>query len=292
MVRHGLEDGAPGHLRNPQGVGDRRRNQGGIGHRREVGEEGAVPVLGEDLPGDLEGQAGLPGPPGPGEGEEPGPAEDPPDLVDLLLPAHERGELGGEVVRPGVQGPGRREVGRQALDHEVMEALGVDDVLQPMLPEVPEGDPTRKGALHETPRGVGDDDLPAVGRIGDPRGPVHVDADVVVPAADPLPRVEAHPDPQRGARGPVVGGQAPLGGHRGLHALHRASEGREERVSLRADLDPAPLVDGPAKDGGVIVEDLRVQIADLLEQPGGALDVGEQEGDRPGRQLSHVGPAM
>jgi hypothetical protein len=89
-----------------------------------------------------------------------------------------------------------------------------------------------------------------------------------------------------------VGGQAPLGGHSGLHSLHRAPEGREERVPLRADLDPAALVDGPAQDGGVIVQDLRVQIADLLEQARGALDVGEQEGDRSGRQLSHVGPAI
>ena len=69
VVLHGLEDGASGHLGNSQGPGDGRGNQGGIRHRREVHEEGAVPVLGEDLPGDLKGQACLPGPPCAREGE-------------------------------------------------------------------------------------------------------------------------------------------------------------------------------------------------------------------------------
>ena len=138
MFLHRVEDGASGHLGDAQGPGHGRRNQRRVGHRGQVDEKGAVPELLQHLGGDLKGQPGLAGAPGSGEGEEPWPGEEPLDLGDLLLAADERGELRGEVVRPGVHGAGRWEVGREALDHELVEALGVDDVLEPMLPEVPE----------------------------------------------------------------------------------------------------------------------------------------------------------
>ena len=55
---------------------------------------------------------------------------------------------------------------------------------------------SQPGPLHEPPSGLGDDDLPPVGGVGDPRGSVHVDAGIVFPAPHPLPCVETHPDPQ------------------------------------------------------------------------------------------------
>ena len=161
------------------------------------------------------------------------------------------------------------------------------DVLQPMLPEIPEGGSLGKGVLHQRPGGVGDDDLPAVGRVGDPSGPVHVDADVVVPSQDTLPGVHAHPHPQQRTGGPVVGGQAALSCHRRPHRPHGAAEHQEEGISVGADLHPAAVGDRPANDRGVFVADRRVPITELLQQPGGALDVGEQEGDRPGLKLCH-----
>ena len=157
------------------------------------------------------------------------------------------------------------------------------DVLQPVHAEIPQLHPSRKGVLDQPPGGVGHDDLPTMGRVGDPRRPVHVDADVVVPTWNPLPGVEAHPDPNGEAGRPVVGGQTPLGGGRGPDGSHRAAEHREERVAHGADLHPAALGDRPANDRGMLVPDSRVPIAELLEQLGGPFDVGEQEGDRPGR---------
>ncbi len=126
-----------------------------------------------------------------------------------------------------------------------------------------------------------------MGGIRDPGRHVHVDADVVVATRHALPGVEPHPDADRRPRGPVVGGQSPLRGDRRLHGRRGAPEDQEEGVSLGADLDPAALRDGPAHDGGVLVPNRRVQLTDLLEQLRGPLDVGEQEGDRPGGQLSH-----
>jgi hypothetical protein len=268
MGLHGFEDGAAGNLWNPEGLSNGRGNQRGVGHRREVDEEGAISVLGQDLGGNLKGQSGLPGPPGAGEREEACPAEELPDLGYRVLPAYERCQLQRQVVRPGVQGPGRRKVRGEPLDHQVVEVLGVSDVLQPMLSEIPEGSPVWKRALHESPGGVGEDDLPSVGRGGYPRGPVHVDADVVVPAPHPLPGVKSHPDPHAGARGPIVGGQAPLGGHGGPDRPRRVGKHKEEGVPLGADLDTAALRGGLANDRGVLVLDEHVSITELLEQAG------------------------
>ena len=122
--------------------------------------------------------------------------------------------------------------------------------------------------VNESPGGVGEDDLAAVGRGGDPRGPVHVDADIVVSAPHPLPGVKSHPDPHAGARGPVVGGQAPLDGHRGPDRPRRVGEHKEEGVPLRADLHPVSLRGGSANDRGVLVLDEHVSITELLEQAG------------------------
>src|SRR5262249_38093401 len=51
---------------------------------------------------------------------------------------------------------------------------------------------------------------------------------------------------------------------------------------------PAVGGHGIAHHRGVPVAERRVPAAQLLQQLRGALDVGEQERDRPGRQLAHV----
>ena len=290
VVAQRLQDGAAGCLGDPQGPGQDGGDQVRVGDRGQVGEEGAVAVAGQQLGRDLEGQAGLAGAAGAGEGEQPGPSQQPPGLGGLPLPADERGELGGQVARPGVQGPGREEVGRESLDHQVVQAHREVEVLEPVLAEVAYGGPLGDGVLDQAAGGAGDDHLAAVGRPGDPGRAVDVDADVVVPAQHPLAGVQAHAHPHREPLRPGVGGQAPLGRHRGPDRRHRAREGGEERVALGADLDPVPIPDGPAQDGRVLVPDRRVASAQLLEQPGRALDVGEQEGDGPGRQLRDLGP--
>jgi hypothetical protein len=77
-------------------------------------------------------------------------------------------------------------------------------------------------------------------------------------------------------------------GHRGPDCRHRAPERHEERIPLSADLDAACLGNGSAHERRMLVPDRHIPVARLLQQPSGALDVGEQEGDRPGRQLRHV----
>ena len=195
----------------------------------------------------------------------------------------------GKVVGPGVQTPGRREVGREPLDHQLVQVLRVEDVLQPVLAEILERAPVRQVVLDQNPGGLRDQDLAPVRRAGDPGGPVHVDADVVAALCQPLAGVQAHPDPKGPALGPSVGGQVALGDHRGLRGAHRTGERHEEGVSLGADLDPSGPGHGGADDLGVLVVDGPVSVPEVLEQPGRAFDVGEQERDRAGRQFCHLG---
>ena len=145
--------------------------------------------------------------------------------------------------------------------------LGVVDVLQAVIAEIPKGGAGRQAVLDERPGGTGEDDLPAVSRPGDPRGSVHVDADIVVPARNPLAGMEAHPDSRRGVEGPLVRGQGPLGGHGRPNGAHRAGKRDEEGVPLGPDLDPVFLGDGSANDCGAVVVDGRIPITELLEQP-------------------------
>ena len=161
------------------------------------------------------------------------------------------------------------------------------EVLEPMLPEIAKRGPFGERLLHEGAGGPGQDDLPAVSGVGDAGGPMDVEADVVVSAQDPLPRVEAHPNEHRPAAGPIVRGQATLRRHGGARRRDRICEHREERVPLASDLDPVVLGDGPADDHGVLVPKSGVAITQLLEEPGGTFDVGEQERHRAGGQRWH-----
>ena len=88
-------------------AGDGRGDQGGVGHRAPRAKRRRRGA-GQQLGGDLEGQPGLAGAARAGEGEQPGPRQQPPGLGDLPLPAHERGELRREVAAASsVRGGGK-----------------------------------------------------------------------------------------------------------------------------------------------------------------------------------------
>jgi hypothetical protein len=62
--------------------------------------------------------------------------------------------------------------------------------------------------------------------------------------------------------------------------IARAGEREEERVALRVDLRAAPLTEALADETPVVAGDVSVSlVAELLEELGRALDVGEDERD-------------
>jgi hypothetical protein len=74
------------------------------------------------------------------------------------------------------------------------------------------------------------------------------------------------------------------GGGRGIA---RAGEDVEECVALRVDFLAATRGEGFAEESLVLGEHAAAAVAELLEQPRRALDVGEEERDGAPRPLGH-----
>jgi hypothetical protein len=170
-------------LPHPQGRGDVRGNQGGVRHRAQVDHVHAVVYPVDLLGGDPQRQAGLAGAARPGEGEEPGAGEQFADLGELPLPSDERGSRWRQVRPPWPsEGADRWEVGRETVDDQVVEGLGLVEVLQPVAAQVAGGHPLGEGVTDEGPCGLGEQDLATMSGVGDSGRPIHVDPDVVASA--------------------------------------------------------------------------------------------------------------
>ena len=117
------------------------------------------------------------------------------------------------------------------------------------------------------------------------------DVDAVVPLLTDrgLARVEPHPDAHGLTAGPRVLRMLLLHLGRGGDCIAGAGEGEEERVTLGVDLDAAvQLEERRANDAAMLGEQLRVAIAESLQECGRAFDVREDEGDRAGGQRRHA----
>ena len=75
------------------------------------------------------------------------------------------------------------------------------------------------------------------------------------------------------------------------HGISRSGECYQEGIPLGVDFLPVPFGERIAEDPPVFCQDFRVPaVAEAPEERGGALDVGEEEGDRPGRQAGRTRP--
>ena len=129
-----------------------------------------------------------------------------------------------------------------------------------------------------------DEDLPAVACRADPGGAMDVQPDVPALRARRLARVDADPNAQRRGGGPDVRGERPLGADRGLCGVAGARECDEELVAAAVDLMAAVPGDRLAHEPAMVGHDRRVLVAELLHEARRVLDVGEEEGDDPGRE--------
>ncbi len=69
-----------------------------------------------------------------------------------------------------------------------------------------------------------------------------------------------------------------------LHGIACPGEREEKRIALRVDLDAVGVCERVANDAPVLGQNFRVAVAELFEQRRRALDVREDERDRPARQ--------
>jgi hypothetical protein len=115
----------------------------------------------------------------------------------------------------------------------------------------------------------------------DSRCAVHVHPDVALIGQQRLARVQTHPHAQRSSRKGLLG----LRG--GCEGITGACERDEERITLSVDLDPVVPGERLPQHPSMLGQRLGICLSELREQPGGTLDVGEQERDGPRGQLPH-----
>jgi len=119
-----------------------------------------------------------------------------------------------------------------------------------------------------------------VAGAGDARTLVDVEPDVAFLGQQRLSRVEPHPYPDWPAQ------ECALGLHDRADRFRRSREGDKERVALGVDLHSVMSREGRAEHPAVLVKLLGVRITDLAQQLRRALDVGEEQGDHAGREIT------
>src|SRR5207244_1252527 len=130
-----------------------------------------------------------------------------------------------EVLHPRLERLQQREVTRQAVDLELVDALGRTEVLETVRAEVAEG------RVDERARRLREEHLPSMADCGDAGAFVHVDSDVPLVRQPRLTRMQSHAHPYRAVRegALAVGGSG--------DGIRRSAEGDEERVTLCVHLD-------------------------------------------------------
>jgi hypothetical protein len=158
------------------------------------------------------------------------------------------------------------------------------EVLQPVLTEVDARDALRRSVARaeERNRRRRDEDLSAITGGGDARRPKNVGPDVLVLGEKGRSGMQSHAHADR----PRLERLCDLGCSRERSRCGRKRD--EERVALRVHLDATIHGAGIANNAPVLRKRPRVLLyAGVVEQPGRALDVREEEGDGACREAAH-----
>ena len=232
-----------------------------VADRLERDEEDAIRELVGDAGGQLQRQPRLAGPARPGEGQQAGRGEQAGGLGQLRVATDEGRQLGRQVVRVGIQRPGRRERRRQAVGVDLDQVDRGQQVAQPEGAQVAQADPVGQARRDQRAGRVRDEDLAAVGHRGDPRCLVDVEADEAI--ADPLrlAGMEAHPDPHRRPSRPGRRRQRPLARDRRGDGGTGLPERHEERVALGPLLIAVMRRPDVAQDRSMLLEEGGVALA-------------------------------
>src|SRR5439155_26662227 len=150
-----------------EAVGDRRRNEIGVGDRGERDPGRTVAEVVDARARRRDGEASLARAAGPGERDETVRRQELSELAELRLAPEEARQLGRQGVHPGLEGAQRWELAQEAAGDDLVEAEGLE-VLEPVRPEVDQADVAGRRIAEEAPEHVRDDDLAAVGGRLDP----------------------------------------------------------------------------------------------------------------------------
>src|SRR5260370_7249970 len=124
----------------------------------------------------------------------------------------------------------------------------------------------------------------------DARRVMNVQANIALSRTLWLARMQPHADMHCDTIGPGMGSKRKLQLHCRGHRIGGACKGHEEGIALGVHLVPAPAVKGCTQELAALGEDAIIALAYLLQEAGGAFDIGEEQGDRSRRQFTHAAP--
>ena len=161
--------------------------------------------------------------------------------------------------------------------HELEDALGAPEVLEPVLAEVAQARTVREVVRGEGRGGGRQEHLPAVPGGHDPGGAVDGRTEVVVAAPFGVPAMDADPDAERPGFRPCRRREPALDGETCRHPVSGRRRSRHQSVAGRLHDLPASRLDGAAQDRVVPLKGGRHGVGQSLPELGAAGDVGEQE---------------
>ena len=208
-----------GALPNPKGGCDGRQDQRRIRQRRQIHKPDPVRKGIERFACDSQRKACLARSTRTGKSHEPCAFafEEPADLLDLLLATDKRRELDRQVVPAPIKAVQRRELMREVRVQELIDPLRLQQIPQPVFPQVPQLAPLGQRPPGQLLDGLGEENLAPMTRRHQPREPVQRGRQVV-PARirRGVSRVQGHAHSQRSGRiAPVLGQQRALAGDGG-----------------------------------------------------------------------------
>ena len=243
----------------------------------------AVRELVEHAGGDLQAEPRFAGAARPGQRQQAGPIQELPGFAHLIIPPDKARQLRRQVVRRRLQRLERREIRREPLDRELKKAFRSSHVLEAMHPQIFECQLGWQRVIDQHAGGLGDQHLPAVPGARHSSGAMHVQPDIFVADQRCLAGVQSDADAHRAPVGPFVRLQTFLYGGRSGARLQRATEHDEERIALGPKFVAAIGGERLPLDCVMGEKDVRVSLAEMLDQPRRYLDIAEEEGDRAGR---------
>ena len=160
----------------------------------------------------------------------------------------------------------RREIARQPIGDDLEDLLRTIDVLQPVFAEVAQGHAWNLVVVNDAGGGAREEHLSTVRDGADSRGAMDGDAGVVVIGNVWLARVQTHANRNPSSVRPVMIREGVLSRDRAFNCIARMTEGDEERVALRPNLDSAVCGEHPAQQIAVGGEHFGVAFLEPLDQ--------------------------
>ena len=286
-VHDHVAGGPAARFAEPEGARDLRGHEPGVAHRVEGDEEDAVREAVDRVAGHLDREPRLAGAARTGQRDEPVARQQPVDRDPFGVAPDERGELGRQRVRPRVDRAQRRELAAQPVGHQLVQVLRLLEVLEAVSSR---GRGTRSRPVPRRARATAH--VPETS-TWPPWATAAIRAARLMsrPTSEP-PWVRASPEwtPIR-TRTWAPSGQGSAASAR-CAARAAAIAPRAERKTTKKESPSVPCSSPPcAANASRRSVRCRSRIApyaarpDRLLQPGRALDVGEEEGQRRAGRL-------